>query len=150
MSGIGGGTIRIEGLEAQRTDVLLRLQPLDLQSSTLNQLTSGNLPALEAVAGQLAVAVEHARLVAEATQARSQVEARTRLMVGRGWQEFLNAVDRGEVLGYTYDDQQIAPLQAPLPEPTTGRDLEVPIVVAGQKLGAVRVAGAGDDDHNRP
>lgn len=119
---------------------------LDLQSAELNQLTSGNLPALEAVAGQLAVAVEHARLVAEATQARSQVEARARLMVGRGWQEFLNAVERGEVLGYTYDDQRVTPLQAPLPEPMDGRDLEVPIVVAGQALGAVRVAG--DEKHN--
>ncbi|MGD8856696.1 MAG: GAF domain-containing protein, partial [Chloroflexota bacterium] len=118
---------------------------LDLQSSKPDQLTTRNLPALEAVAGQLAVAVEHAHLVTEATEARSQVEARTRLMVGRGWQEFLNAVDRGEVLGYTYDDQQIAPLQAPLPEPIDSHDLEVPIVVAGQTLGAVRVAG--DEDH---
>ncbi|MGD2077613.1 MAG: GAF domain-containing protein [Chloroflexota bacterium] len=122
---------------------------LDLQSSEPDQLTSGNLPALEAVAGQLAVAVEHARLVAEATEARSQVEARTRLMVGRGWQEFLNAVDRGEVLGYTYDDQQVAPLDEPLPEAPDGQDLQVPIVVAGQTLGAVRVAGDGQHKWSR-
>ncbi len=122
---------------------------LDLQSSALNQLTAGNLPALEAVAGQLAVAIEHARLVVEATKARSQVESRTRLMVGRGWQEFLNAVDRGEVLGYTYDDQQIEPLQEPLPESRGGRDLEMPIVVAGQTLGAVRVTGDGSHRWSR-
>jgi GAF domain-containing protein len=122
---------------------------LDLQSSELDQLTSDNLPALEAVAGQLAVAVEHARLVVEATEARSQVEAQTRLMVGRGWQEFLNAVDRGEVLGYTYDNQRVSPLQEPLPERTDGHDLQVPIVVAGQTLGAVRVSGEGHHPWSR-
>ena len=119
---------------------------LDLQSSEANQLTSQSLPALEAVAGQLAIAVENARLMEEATEARSQVEAQARRMAGRGWQEFLNAIDRGEVLGYTYDAQNVAPLQEALPVARDIHDLQVPIVVAGQTLGAVRVAG-GSDHH---
>ncbi len=117
---------------------------LDLQSAQSNQLTSESLPALEAVAGQLAIAIEHARLVEEATEARNQIEAQARRMAGRGWQEFLNAIDRGEVLGYTYDAQDVTPLREPIPDAHDGRDLTVPIVVAGQTLGAVRVAGATD------
>jgi GAF domain-containing protein len=122
---------------------------LDLQSSEANQLTTRNLPALEAVAGQLAIAVENARLMEEATEARSQVEAQARRMAGRGWQEFLNAIDRGEVLGYTYDAQNVAPLLEPLPATQDGHDLQAPIIVAGQTLGAVRVAGGSEQNWSR-
>ncbi|HSG14913.1 MAG TPA: GAF domain-containing protein [Anaerolineae bacterium] len=117
---------------------------LDLQSSQANQLTEHSLPALEAVAGQLAIAIEHARLMEEATEARNQVEAQARRMAGRGWQEFLNAVDRGEVLGYTFDAEDITPIQEPLPVTIEDHDLHVPIIIAGQTVGMVRVAGAAE------
>ncbi|UCG25192.1 MAG: GAF domain-containing protein, partial [Chloroflexota bacterium] len=122
---------------------------LDLQSAEADQLTARNLPVLEAVAGQLAIAIEHARLMEEATEARTVIEAQARRMAGRGWQEFLNAVDRGEVLGYTFDAEDIAPIQEPMPVTINDHDLHVPIVVAGQTVGIVRVAGAAGHHWSR-
>ncbi|HLB49263.1 MAG TPA: GAF domain-containing protein, partial [Anaerolineales bacterium] len=51
---------------------------LDLQSDRPGALTGENLPAFEALAGQLAVAIENAALFAEAERARAEIEAQAR------------------------------------------------------------------------
>jgi len=48
---------------------------LDLQSDRPGALTDENLPAFEALAGQLAVAIENAALFADAERARAEIEA---------------------------------------------------------------------------
>ena len=48
---------------------------LDLQSTQPGTFTADNLPAFQALAGQLAIAIENADLFATAHQAREAVEA---------------------------------------------------------------------------
>jgi putative methionine-R-sulfoxide reductase with GAF domain len=76
---------------------------LNLQSNRPNALTEESLPAFEALAGQLAVAIDNARLFLEVTEARSVVEAQAQFLTRTGWESFLNALDRQEQVAYTFD-----------------------------------------------
>jgi GAF domain-containing protein len=119
---------------------------LDLRSDKADILTTGSLPALETVAGQLAVAIEHARLVDETTTARTEIEEEARLMAHQGWEDFLNAIDRSELLGYSYNEEGISPVNEPLEADDKGSTLSVPIVVSGQPVGTIQVQG--EDSRN--
>jgi len=111
---------------------------LDLQSTQPGTFTADNLPAFQALAGQLAIAIENADLFATAQQAREAVEAEARRLTRDSWQEFLNAVDRSEHLGFVYDQASLAPLTEPLP-PGGEQALTVPIVVTGETVGALQL-----------
>ncbi|HET7090313.1 MAG TPA: GAF domain-containing sensor histidine kinase [Anaerolineae bacterium] len=114
---------------------------LDLQSAEPGALTAHNLMAFQALAGQLAIAIENASLFAEAAQTRAEVEAQAQHLTRVGWQDFLNATDRRERLGYTYDLTNVTPLNEALPQevPPSGQALAVPIVVAGEEVGGLRL-----------
>jgi len=119
---------------------------LDLQSSMPGALTEDNLSAFQALAGQLAIAIQNASLFAEAQQAHAEVEAQARRLTRSGWAEFLNAVDRSERLGFAYDQAGLAPLNEPLPADgdqtpglARGRALAAPITVAGEPVGIIRL-----------
>ena len=112
---------------------------LDLQSAQPGALTEENLPAFEALAGQMAIAIENAALFAETEQARAEVETQARRLTQTGWREFLDAVKRSERLGYTFDQQTLTPLIAPLPAATTPTALEVPILVTGTPIGSIQL-----------
>ncbi len=112
---------------------------LDMHADIPGKLSAANLPALEALAGQLAIAVEHTRLIIEATETRSEIELKARRMAMSGWQEFLDAVERSEYLGYVYESGAISQLEEPLPLPADGEALSVPIMVTGEPIGSIQV-----------
>ncbi|CAG0935253.1 Methyl-accepting chemotaxis protein McpH [Thermoflexales bacterium] len=117
---------------------------LDLQSAQPGALTPDNVTAFEALAGQLAIAIENATLFTEAEQARAEVEAQARRLTQAGWHEFLDAVQRSERLGYTYDQQTLTPLTEPLsaaPAPTV---LDAPILLLGQPIGHIQLEQDAD------
>ncbi len=112
---------------------------LDLQSAQPGALTDENLPAFKALAGQLAIAIENAALFAETEQARAEVETQARRLSQAGWREFLDAVNRSERLGYTFDQQALMPLTEPLPAAPNPDCLDVPIVVTGEPIGRIQL-----------
>jgi signal transduction histidine kinase/HAMP domain-containing protein len=112
---------------------------LDLQSDQPGALTEENLPTFEALAGQLAIAIQNAGLFAEAEQARAEVELQARGLVRSGWQEFLNAIDRGERRSYTYNQHSPEPLNEHLPLASNDRTLAVPITLIGEPIGAIHL-----------
>jgi GAF domain-containing protein len=112
---------------------------LDVQSDGLGRLRLETLPALETVAGQLAIAVQHTRSVAEATQARAEIETQARRQARRGWLDFLDAIERGERLGATFDQVRATPLLEQLPEDPGEDALQIPIKVAGYQVGEIQV-----------
>ncbi|MGH2536082.1 MAG: GAF domain-containing protein [Candidatus Promineifilaceae bacterium] len=117
---------------------------LDLQSDRPGVLSAETLPALEAVAAQLTVAVEHARLVGEASRARADLEEQARRLSRSGWEEFFDAIQRNETIGYRYEARQLTPLSRPLP--AAAEDvLAVPIMVMGQTVGQIQVEAADGD-----
>jgi len=114
---------------------------LDMQSSESGMLSEEVLPAFEALAGQMAVAVKNANLLAETEQARAQVEAQARRLVREGWSEHLDAIHKPEQLGFVFDHNKVAPLaemdETQLPE--DGKSVSAPISVTGESLGSLVV-----------
>jgi len=112
---------------------------LDIQSHTPGALSAEVLPAFEALAGQLAVAIQNANLLAETEQARAQVEAQARRLVREGWQEHLDAIHKPEQFGYVFAHNKVAPLaemeEAQIPDDE--KTVSVPIAVTGEPLGSL-------------
>lgn len=120
---------------------------LDLQSSTPGTFSVENLSAFEALAGQLAVAIENAALFAQTRQTRAEAEEQTRRLTRAGWADFLNAIDRNERLAYTYEAGADTPTDAADAaagdQPVELRALSAPIVIAGEPVGTLRLEGRG-------
>lgn len=113
---------------------------LDMQASQPGVLTDEILPAFEALAGQLAVAIQNANLLAETEQARAQVEAQARRLARAGWDEYLDAIHKPERLGFVYDRKQVLPLtETDGTQTADERAVSAPISVTGEALGSLAV-----------
>ena len=112
---------------------------LDMQSERPGAFSEANLPAFQVLAGQLAIAIQNAALFQQAEESRLEVEAQANRLTATGWQEFLNAVDRSESIGYVYSQNEVLPL-----DETQGsvseNALAVPIEILGAVVGEIRVA----------
>ena len=122
---------------------------IDLQSDEPGKLTAEKLPVLEAVAGQLAIAIQNARLVAEATRARADIEVQVRRIAQSGWQDFLNAVERNEHIGYAYESGNIVPIEDALSIQTDSDALTIPILVTGAPIGSIQIQGRKNQPWSR-
>jgi GAF domain-containing protein/HAMP domain-containing protein len=114
---------------------------LDMQSQLAGALNQEALPAFEALAGQLAIAIQNASLLAETEQSRAEVEAQARRLTRQGWEEYLDAIHKPEQIGYAYEHNQISSLadgDSPLALPKDG-SLSAPISITGQALGRLVV-----------
>ncbi len=111
---------------------------LDLQSNQENGLTEESLPAFAALAGQLAITIQNARLFSETLQIRRQAEAQARRLTHEGWQEYMDALQRREFVGYRYTPNGIEPL---LEEAAVGNQatLATSITLTGEPIGAILV-----------
>ena len=119
---------------------------LDMQSSEPGVLNKEILPAFEALAGQLAVAIQNESLLEETERARVQVEAQARRLVREGWDEHLDAIHKPEQIGFVFGHNTVTPLaemdETQLPE--GGNAISVPIAVTGEALGSL-VVEIGDE-----
>ncbi len=114
---------------------------LDLQSAQSQALNEDNLSAFEALAGQLAVAVQNATLLEEARQARAEVEAQARRLVRAGWQDYLDALHMPEQIGFAFEQNEVVPLEnqeTALPAEDENV-FAASIALAGEQLGSLVV-----------
>jgi PAS domain S-box-containing protein len=111
---------------------------LDMQSETPDALNETNLPAFMVLAGQLSVAVQNAGLFEEREEAQRQMEAHIRRITERGWEDYLNGMDRSEFLGYRFDQAELTPVDhvSETYDPTA---LDIPLTVAGANVGKLQV-----------
>ena len=114
---------------------------LDVQSTQAGALSRDMLPAFEALAGQLAIAIQNANLLAEANLARAEVEAQTRRLVRTGWQDYLDAIHQPEHIGFVFEKNQILPFEdtETSRSPQGASALSSSISVTGEKLGELIV-----------
>ena len=110
---------------------------LDLQASHPGAFHVDSLPAFQALAGQLAVAVENAALFAQVQQAQIEVESRMRAQTHQGWMDFLDGVHHTERMGYKYEEGTVVASTVGTNFGEEHEALQVPIVVAGEMLGAL-------------
>ena len=114
---------------------------LDLQSSIPGALKQEDLPVFEILAGQIATALLNAELFEQLQRSLEELEVRSRQSAGQGWASYMDAVEVGERVAYTFDQTSVAPLQEPLPAVQDDCVLNAPIEVAGQRLGQFQFAG---------
>jgi GAF domain-containing protein/HAMP domain-containing protein len=112
---------------------------LDMQSSEPDALNEESIPAFEALAGQLAVAIQNATLLEDAKQARAEVEAQARRLVRANWAEYLDAVHKPEQIGFMFDRNEIAPLKEADELPDGSLAVSAPISLTGEEFGSLVV-----------
>ena len=120
---------------------------LDMQSSQPDVLTEEILPAFEALAGQMAVAVQNANLLAETEEARAEVEKQARRLVRESWDEHLDAIHKPEHIGYVFAQNSVTPLASVDEEPISDnkKAVSVPLAVTGEALGSLVVEMDNED-----
>ena len=111
---------------------------LDMQSDQANFLTANNADAFEALAGQLAIAIQNAALFEQVKLSRLELEAQTKKQSYENWQNFLNAIEREEKLGYVFDQSDVLPLIKAQGIEQTSTALTAPIQVAGADIGNIQ------------
>jgi PAS domain S-box-containing protein len=116
---------------------------LDMQSEQPGALSESNLPAFQALAGQLAIAIRNAALFTEVQEARSEVESQMRYFTQQGWQEFLNAIHRSEQISYVFDQTDVVSSHASN-DLQTEQTLTIPISITGAQVGAIQLAHGVD------
>jgi len=114
---------------------------LDMQSQYPGTLNEEVLPSFEALAGQLAIAVQNARLVAETEEARAEVEAQARRLVRTVWGDYMDAIHQPEQLGFAFDRKEVTPLTVTDTAQLPGADqaISAPISLTGEALGSLVV-----------
>jgi GAF domain-containing protein/HAMP domain-containing protein len=114
---------------------------LDLQSQQANALNQDILTAFEALAGQLAIAIQNANFLAETQQARAEVESQARRLVRANWETYLDAIHKPEQTGFVFEGNKVTPLAeaGAIQPPAEGNALTAPIAVTGESLGSLVV-----------
>ncbi|MGB8213815.1 MAG: GAF domain-containing protein [Anaerolineales bacterium] len=114
---------------------------LDMQSSQPGALSEDGLPAFEALAGQLAIAIQNASLLAQAEQARAEVEAQARRLVRSNWKDYQDAIHKPEQTGFVFEGNAISPLaDTDGYQPAVGENtISAPIAVTGEPVGTLTV-----------
>jgi hypothetical protein len=107
-------------------------------------LSGTNLPAFEALAGQLAIAIQNAALFSETEQARIEVESQVHRLTEHGWQDFLDAIEHGEKLGFAYDQSNVVRLEGEDILMASTEGFNTPISVTGTKIGEFQFANEPD------
>jgi len=114
---------------------------LNLQSAQPGAFTPENLPAFEALAGQLAVAIENARLFAEAEEGRAALEAQARRLSQAGWRDYLQREQ--PPLAYLYDVEEVRAVAKGKPDNEAGMVAQA-LAVRGEAIGELAVLDTGD------
>lgn len=112
---------------------------LDMQSARTNALTSDSLSAFETLAGQLAIAIQNANLLAEAEQVRAEVEKQAARATRSNWLAYLNAIHQPEHIGFVFDQHEVQPLSETERPSLTEQALVAPISITGEAVGALTV-----------
>jgi len=120
---------------------------LDLQSEKANALNQEILSAFEALAGQLAIAIQNANLLAEADQARAEVETQARRLVRANWADYQDAIHKPEETGFVFEQNKISAMAQD--EAIKENSLVAPISVTGEKLGNLVVEMEGQSQGTR-
>ena len=115
---------------------------LDIQHDEVGMFTDNNLPIYEAMAVQLAIAIDSARQWALAQTAQRQTEEALKQLTRTTWVERL-ASSKDEV-GFMYDLSKVKPLVSATPSTDAENGLSLPLVIQEQTIGYLSVAPPTD------
>ncbi len=114
---------------------------LDMQSQQANALNPEILSAFEALAGQLAIAIQNANFLAETNEARAEVEKQAARLSRANWVDYLDAIHKPEESGFVFEQNKVTPLMQGT-QPAENAWV-APITVTGEALGNLVVEMEG-------
>ncbi len=112
---------------------------LDMQSERPGSLNQELLTAFEALAGQLAIAIQNANFLAETEQARAEVTEQARRLSRTNWANYLDAIHKPEETGFVYEQNRISPMDNDEQNQISADALNVPISITGETIGNIVV-----------
>jgi methyl-accepting chemotaxis protein len=112
---------------------------LDLQSTVPNALNQEILSVFTALAGQIAIAVQNANLLAETDRARADVEKQAARLARANWADYQDAINRPEHLGFMFEQNQVTPLADDAAPFESKNALVEPIALTGEQIGALTI-----------
>lgn len=118
---------------------------LDLQSHTPLTFSEENRPVFEVLAGQLAVAINNARLYQEAEIAHDVIDNQARTVIKQAWEDFLDGIHNQSSIGYRYQDNVVQELEAAMAAVDDLANM-IPISIVGELVGSLSVEKDGNDD----
>ncbi|MBK9052571.1 MAG: GAF domain-containing protein [Chloroflexi bacterium] len=113
---------------------------LDLQSAQPDALSEANLTAFQALAGQLAIAIDNAALFTEVEQARITLEEQSRRLTRTNWDSYLDAITHQEKLVYAHEAPHKGETSPSAHKPQT--QVVVPIQLTNEPIGFIKIEGA--------
>jgi GAF domain-containing protein len=117
---------------------------LDIQTAASGTLAVSDVPILQTIASQLAVAVENARLFEQAEHNLHEIRALNRILTGEGWRDYFD--QHGDVSGYEADEDGLRPLPADTETADTSDGaLSLPISLHGSTIGQLEVVPGEDE-----
>lgn len=115
---------------------------LDMQSEHANALNPEILSAFEALAGQLAIAIQNANFLAETQAARAEIESKARRQSRANWVDYMDAIHKPEETGFVFEQNKITPISGQ-EVATSENAMTAPIAVTGEALGNLVVEMEG-------
>jgi len=116
-------------------DVLVGV--LDMQSAKPGYLNPDVVSAFEALAGQLAIAIQNANFLQEIRAAQEELQRQSSSQSRQAWQGYMDAIHQPEALGFIFQQNQITPLTEELPP--APQALAAPIEISSAPLGNLSV-----------
>ncbi len=127
------------GIQATVSVLEQHIGRIVLEQDPARPLSEEDKALVSAVAQQLGQQVENLRLLADAARARAEAEEATRRMARDSWKDYTKSKPQA-ALGFIYDSNQVLPLA----EPPANLSLSKPLMVRGEPIGELAVAGLGD------
>ncbi len=108
-----------------------------------HEFTSDEMTLTNAIAQQASLQIQNLRLLAEAERSRIEAESATRQFIHEGWDAYLDAIQRSERIGFTYDQAAVSPYTDSL---HVNGGVHVPVKVMEEHVGALYL----EPDANHP
>lgn len=122
---------------------------LDMQDSKAHTFTKANLTVFEAMATQLAIAIDGARQWSAAQDSQKKAEQVLQQLTRDAWSDTLEKRYHSKQLGYTYNLSSLSAIETPLNG--SDDDVRIPLKIQGQTMGYISLklpdgqSGSGDE-----
>jgi signal transduction histidine kinase len=99
-----------------------------------HELTPDEMTLTNAIAQQASLQIQNLRLLAEAERSKLEAESATRQFIHEGWDAYLDAIQRSERIGFTYDQASVSPYTDSL---HVNGGIHAPVKVMEEEVGAL-------------
>ncbi len=107
---------------------------MQIEPAPERPLTQDDMDLANVIAQQAALQIQSLRLLAATERSRAQAETATRRFMHEGWDNYLDAINRSERIGYAYDQASVTPFTDKL---AANGGLQESVTVMDEQVGAL-------------